>query len=91
MDKNNHYCVYGCLYCLVTNIYEHIEYLEIDKRQLATQNILLRKDIEEMDKDYKKLLKKEKGLEKDTKKVLAKDKTRDKYVEKGKKAMKGKC
>ena len=44
-----------------------------------------------MDKDYKKLLKKEKGLEKDTKKVLAKDKTRDKYVEKGKKAMKGKC
>ena len=44
-----------------------------------------------MDKAYKKLIKKEKGLEKDTKKILAKDKARDKYVDAGKKAMKGKC
>jgi len=43
-----------------------------------------------MDKSYKKLLKGEKALEKDTKKVLAKDESRDKLVEAGKKAMKGK-
>ena len=41
-----------------------------------------------MDKDYKKLIKKEKSLEKDTKKVLSKDKKRDKFVDAGKKAMK---
>jgi pantoate kinase len=40
-----------------------------------------------MDRDYKKLIKKEKGLEKDTKKVLDKDKKRDKFVKAGKKAM----
>ena len=44
-----------------------------------------------MDKAYKKLIKKEKSLEKDTKKVLAKDEKRDKYEEKGKKSMRGKC
>ena len=44
-----------------------------------------------MDKSYKGLLKKEKQLEKSTKKILKEDKTSDKYVEKGKKAMKGKC
>ena len=44
-----------------------------------------------MDKSYKKLIKKEKSLEKDTKAVLRKDSARDKLVEKGKKAMKGKC
>jgi hypothetical protein len=44
-----------------------------------------------MDKQYKKLIKKEKSLEKDTKKVLAKDKARDSLVEKGKKAMKKGC
>jgi hypothetical protein len=44
-----------------------------------------------MDKSYKKLIKVEKSLQKDTKKVLDKDAKRDKYVEKGKKAMKGKC
>jgi hypothetical protein len=43
-----------------------------------------------MDRDYKKLIKKEKVLEKDTKKVLAKDSARDKMVDKAKK-MKGKC
>ncbi len=43
-----------------------------------------------MDKSYKKLEKEEKHLEKDTKKVLAKDKKRDKFVDAGKKAMKGK-
>jgi hypothetical protein len=40
-----------------------------------------------MDKDYKKLLKKEKSLEKDTKKVLGKDEKRDKLVAAGKKEM----
>jgi hypothetical protein len=40
-----------------------------------------------MDRDYKKLIKKEKDLEKDTKKVLDKDKKRDKFVEAGKKAI----
>jgi hypothetical protein len=44
-----------------------------------------------MDKDYKRLLKKEKSLEKDTKKVLAKDKRRDELVEKGRMVRKGKC
>lgn len=44
-----------------------------------------------MDKDYKKLLKKEKSLEKDTKKVLAKDEKRDKFVKAGKKAIKKGC
>ena len=44
-----------------------------------------------MDKSYKKLIKVEKSLQKDTKKVLDKDAKRDIYVEKGKKAMKGKC
>lgn len=44
-----------------------------------------------MDKDYKKLIKKEKSLEKDTKKVLSKDKKRDKFVDAGKKAMKKGC
>jgi hypothetical protein len=45
-----------------------------------------------MDKDYKRLIKKEKGLEKDTKKILDKDEKRDKFVKVGKKAMrKGKC
>lgn len=44
-----------------------------------------------MDKSYKKLIKKEEALKKDTKKVLDKDKARDNLVEKGKKAMKGKC
>lgn len=44
-----------------------------------------------MDKSYKNLIRKEKGLEKATKKVLDKDEKRDKLVEKGKKAMKGKC
>jgi len=44
-----------------------------------------------MDKDYKRLGKEAKKIEKDTKKVLAKDEKRDKLVEKGKKAMKGKC
>ena len=44
-----------------------------------------------MDKDYKKLLKKEKSLEKDTKKVLSKDEQRDKFVKAGKKAMKKGC
>ena len=44
-----------------------------------------------MDKAYKRLIKEEKRLEKDTKKVLAKDEKRDKFVEKGKKAMRGKC
>lgn len=44
-----------------------------------------------MDKQYKKLIKKEKSLEKDTKKVLAKDEKRDKLVTAGKKAMKSKC
>ncbi|CAB4121617.1 hypothetical protein UFOVP1357_40 [uncultured Caudovirales phage] len=44
-----------------------------------------------MDKEYKKLLKKEKSLEKDTKKILAKDEKRDVLVEKGKMAKKGKC
>jgi hypothetical protein len=46
-----------------------------------------------MDKSYKKLIKKEKGLVKDTTKVLDKDEKRDKFVRAGKKAMKkkGKC
>lgn len=44
-----------------------------------------------MDKDYRKILKKEKSLESDTKKVLEKDKSRDRFVKAGKKAMKGKC
>jgi hypothetical protein len=44
-----------------------------------------------MDKDYKKLLKKEKSLTKDTKKVLEKDEKRDKLVKAGKKAMKKGC
>lgn len=43
-----------------------------------------------MDKDYKKLLKKEKVLEKDTKNVLKKDEQRDKLVAAGKKALKKK-
>ena len=46
-----------------------------------------------MDRSYKKLLKKEKSLESDTKKVLAKDEKRDSLVAAGKKAkrkMKGK-
>ncbi len=43
-----------------------------------------------MDKDYKKLIKKEKELESDTKKVLKKDASRDKFVDAGKKAMKKK-
>jgi hypothetical protein len=43
-----------------------------------------------MDKDYKKLVKKEKDLEKDTKKVLKKDASRDKFVEAGRKALKKK-
>lgn len=44
-----------------------------------------------MDKAYKKLIKEEKHLQKDTKKVLAKDEKRDKLVEKGKMAKKGRC
>ena len=44
-----------------------------------------------MDKSYKSLIKKEKGLEKATKKVLDKDEKRDKLVAKGKKAMKKGC
>lgn len=44
-----------------------------------------------MDKQYKKLIKKEETLKKDTKKVLAKDEKRDKFVKAGKQAMKGKC
>ncbi len=44
-----------------------------------------------MDKQYKRLIKKEKSLEKDTKNVLSKDKARDRFVKAGKKAMKGKC
>lgn len=44
-----------------------------------------------MDKSYKKLIKSENKLKQDTKKVLSKDKARDALVEKGKKAMKGKC
>jgi hypothetical protein len=44
-----------------------------------------------MDKAYKGLIKKEKGLEKQTKKILAKDKKRDKYIDKGKEAMKKGC
>ena len=44
-----------------------------------------------MDKAYKKLGKEAKKIEKDTKKVLDKDEKRDKFVAKGKKAMKGKC
>lgn len=40
-----------------------------------------------MDKDYKKIIKKEVSLEKDTKKVLAKDEKRDKFVAAGKKAL----
>jgi hypothetical protein len=43
-----------------------------------------------MDKAYKSLLKKEKGLEKATKKVLAKDESRDRLVTAGKKALKHK-
>lgn len=41
-----------------------------------------------MDKAYKGLMKKEKSLEKDTKKILKKDHARDKMVEAGKKSMK---
>ena len=44
-----------------------------------------------MDKEYKKLLKKEKAVEKDTRRILSKDKARDALVEKGKMAKKGKC
>ena len=44
-----------------------------------------------MDKSYKKIIKKEKSLVKDTKAVLKKDSSRDKLVDKGRKAMKGKC
>lgn len=44
-----------------------------------------------MDKDYKKLIKKEKSLEKSTKKILSKDKARDHLVEKGKMAKKKGC
>ena len=44
-----------------------------------------------MDRQYKNLIKKEKGLEKATKKVLDKDEKRDKLVDKGKKAMKKGC
>jgi hypothetical protein len=44
-----------------------------------------------MDKDYKRLLKKEKSLEKDTKKVLAKDRERDELVKKVRMVRKGKC
>jgi len=41
-----------------------------------------------MDKEYRGLMKKEKGLIKDTKKIISKDKLRDKLVEKGKMASK---
>jgi hypothetical protein len=41
-----------------------------------------------MDKQYKKIIKKEKSLVKDTKKVLDKDEKRDSLVEAGKKAKK---
>lgn len=43
-----------------------------------------------MDREYKGLIRKEKGLEKATKKILAKDEKRDSLVKKAKK-MKGKC
>lgn len=45
---------------------------------------------EQMDKAYKNLIKKEKGLEKQTKKILDKDEKRDVFVKAGKKAMKKK-
>jgi hypothetical protein len=44
-----------------------------------------------MDKAYKAIAKDAKKVEKDTKEVLKKDKKRDKLVDAGKKAMKGKC
>lgn len=44
-----------------------------------------------MDKQYKKIMKKEKSLISDTQAVLAKDKARDKMVKKGKIAMKKGC
>lgn len=72
------------------------------KREIAFQNHNINAHIDmndelttrlnEMDKAYKGLLKKEKSLVKGTKKVLAKDESRDKLLKAGKKAMKkGKC
>lgn len=61
------------------------------QQQKLIDEIYETEPVKVMDKAYKKIAKDAKKVEKDTKEVLKKDKARDKMVEKGKKAMKGKC
>lgn len=80
-----------CLYCHIQRIFDKLKEIDGYNLKLAMENHKLEREIEEMDKSYKKIISKEKGVIKATKKVLDKDEARDKLVKAGKKAMKGKC
>ena len=88
MDKNNHYCVHGCLYCMVTGLYEHIEFLQKDNQALAKNYLTIKYEKEEMDRKIKSIEKKEKQALKGTKELLKMDRKQDKKLDKMKK---GKC
>lgn len=63
---NDHWCPGGCcLYCTVNDVYEKIEQLKRTNYLLASENISLKKEVENMDKKIKEV---RKEVNKDAKK-----------------------
>jgi hypothetical protein len=83
---NEHRCFSEpCLYCVVTALFDKIDVINEDKIQLATENIILKRKLQDMDKLINKVSKdvSKKDMPKAKKdiKVLKKaDKIQDKKV-----------
>lgn len=76
----------GCLYCMVSGLYEEINLLRKVNDQLTCIILTERKE-RSMDAKIKKIMSKEKGAVKETKELLKMDKKQDKKVMKCDKEM----
>lgn len=73
---------YGCLLCMITDLYEDIAEIKQQRDRLAIECINLKNENGIMDKKIKKIEKKEKSALKDTKELLKMDKKQDKKMAK---------